>query len=112
MMTMITVYLPPLLGVVGIVIAVSAFVRSRNSAFLVMAAVFCFPIIETIVNRLYVSRFAQTQVGPNEWAAPVIEVDVTDSFVYGLLVVAVVYFARNRTSNKNQRRTRDKLAPA
>jgi len=98
MTTMMAVYLPALLGIVGLIIAISAFSRSRNIAFLMMAAVFCFPVVAAISNRLYVSRFEQTQLGPNLWSAPVVEVNLTDPLLYGLLVVAVLFFARRGTS--------------
>ena len=99
MMTMTIVYLPPLIGIVGVLIALNAFVRTRQKAFLLMATVFCFPIVSAIADWVYTSRFVQTQISTNEWTAPVVKVNLTDPLLYGVLVAAVLFFARKEPSN-------------
>ena len=102
MITTALIYLPGVLGVIGIVIATRAFAKVRHIAFLLMATVFCVPVVAALSKWLYLQRFVQTELDANTWTAPGVEVELTDPVIYGILVVAVWFFARDHMPTKKE----------
>ena len=82
-------YVPIVIAIGGVLVSIRAFLKRRNSGFLVIALVFVKPILEQLIWWIRVRNFVPVQVDADTWTAPVRHVDVWEPVFLAVLLLGV-----------------------
>jgi len=95
--TILFVWIPILIAILGIGISLKAFAAKKNIGFLLLIFVFAKPILEQITWWLYKANFVQTKIATDTWTAPVRCNDVCEPF-FSLVLLTAVWLLYKRYS--------------
>ena len=98
---LLAIYLPLVLGVIGVAVSIRAYMRTRSTGFLPAAIAFCIPVAIAVTQWIYVKKFVQVEIEPGAWSAPVIRADVLETAIVALFLTTVILLARRGTQTQN-----------